>query len=536
MNNSNSPLSHRHLKNLSFWLIALTIGGFVGFATVGFRLSIAALQSVFYGATDPTLHTAARDLPWLVVLILPIIAGLIIGLIVKYFIPEGRVQSIATVIEGAALNKGRIAGRSGLASVAASLITLSMGGSTGREGPAVHLGALVSSKIARFINANGITGRNLLGCAVAAAVSASFNAPIAGALFALEVVLRHFAIHAFAPITLSAVAATVVSRVMLGDVTEFILPLRNDYFYTELPFFILLGLFCGLVAVGFMRSVFIAEKMGDWVQKRARIPRVLRPACAGVLLGIIAIWFPHIIGVGYETTTAALTGRLAFQTVMVFALVKVIAVAITIAGGMGGGIFSPSLMLGALVGLGFGLMSGVFLPTMQGDETLYALAGMGAVAAAVLGAPISTSLIIIEITGDWQAGLAVLIAVSISSLVAGVFVQRSFFLTQLARRGVYLAEGPQRYLLAGLQVAGLMRLIDTVSVSRAQALARLAEDGVVVQPSQSADAVIHLFNQHKCKAIGVMDEAGVMIGALYHVDVLSAYSAALADLVKEEHG
>ena len=135
MNNSNSPLSPRHLKNLSFWLIALTIGGFVGFATVGFRLSIAALQSVFYGATDPTLHTAARDLPWLVVLILPIIAGLIIGLIVKYFIPEGRVQSIATVIEGAALNKGRIAGRSGLASVAASLITLSMGGSTGREGP-----------------------------------------------------------------------------------------------------------------------------------------------------------------------------------------------------------------------------------------------------------------------------------------------------------------------------------------------------------------------------------------------------------------
>ena len=115
-------------------------------------------------------------------------------------------------------------------------------------------------------------------------------------------------------------------------------------------------------------------------------------------------------------------------------------------------------------------------------------------------------------------------------------MQRSFFLTQLARRGVYLAEGPQRYLLAGLQVAGLMRLIGTVSVSRAQALARLAEDGVVVHPSQSADAVIHLFNQHKCKAIGVMDEAGVMIGALYHVDVLSAYSAALADLVKEEHG
>jgi CIC family chloride channel protein len=290
---------------------------------------------------------------------------------------------------------------------------------------------------------------------VAAAVSASFNAPIAGALFALEVVLRHFAVHAFAPIVIASVAGTVINRLEFGDVTEFsLLEGGMLQFYVELPAFLILGLVSGLIAVIFMRATFWAEDMGTLVQRRTGIPRWLRPAIAGLLLGAIAIWFPHIIGVGYETTSAALTGQLLLHEAIIFTIVKAAAAAITIAGRMGGGVFSPSLMLGAMSGLAFGIIATAILPDVSGSQTLYALAGMGAVAAAVLGAPISTTLIVFELTGDWQTGLAVMVAVSMSTALASRLVDRSFFLTQLERRNIHLAAGPQAYLLAMFRVGG----------------------------------------------------------------------------------
>ncbi|MEL6889890.1 MAG: chloride channel protein, partial [Pseudomonadota bacterium] len=364
-------------------------------------------------------------------------------------------------IEGAALRDGRVSTRAGVASAVASFITLSSGGSTGREGPVVHIAAVISTKVCRWIKADGITGRDLLGCAVAAAVSASFNAPIAGALFALEVVLRHFAVHAFAPIVIASVAGTVINRLEYGDVTEFMLADENALvFYQELPAFLLLGLLCGLVAVVLMRAIFWTDDIGTAVQERTGLPRWLRPACAGLLLGAMAIFYPHIIGVGYETTSLALTGQLALNEVMIFVVLKTAAVAVTMAGRMGGGVFSPSLMIGALTGLAFGLVATSIFPDVSGSVTLYALAGMGAVAAAVLGAPISTTLIVFELTGDWQTGLAVMVAVSMSTALSSRLVDRSFFLTQIERKGVHLAAGPQAYLLAMFRVSSVMRGLD----------------------------------------------------------------------------
>ena len=153
-----------------------------------------------------------------------------------------------------------------------------------------------------------------------------------------------------------------------------------------------------------MRAIFFADKVGNAVQKRLMLPRWLRPAVSGAMLGVIAVWFPHIIGVGYETTVLALTGGLLLGQAVIFTVVKTAAVAITMGGRMGGGVFSPSLMIGALTGLAFGLIATSVLPDVSGTHTLYAFAGMGAVAAAVLGAPISTTLIVFELTGDWQIG------------------------------------------------------------------------------------------------------------------------------------
>ena len=533
-------IRQRGPSQVQFWFIALIIGIAAGFAALFFRMGIAALQAWLYGADDVHfLHTFAQTLDWYWVLLIPTVGGLVVGLILHHFTPDGRVRSVADVIEGAALTDGRVEVRAGLASALASFLTLSSGGSTGREGPVVHLAAVISTWVSNRIRADGLTGRDLLGCAVAAAVSASFNAPIAGALFALEVVLRHFAVHAFAPIVIASVAGTVINRLAFGDVTEFNLVTPGALqFYVELPAFLLLGMICGLVAVVLMRSIFWADAAGTYMQDRLGLPRWLRPMVAGVLLGLIAIWFPHIIGVGYETTVLALTGGLLLWQVILFAMVKTAAVAITMGGRMGGGVFSPSLMIGALTGLAFGLIATSILPDVSGTHTLYAFAGMGAVAAAVLGAPISTTLIVFELTGDWQIGLAVMVAVSMSTALASRLVDRSFFLTQLTKRNILCAAGPQAYLLALIRVGAVMRPLEDPRCAAIGDCAALMEQGLFLPATANLDAAMPVFDSADVAYLPVVEQSGdtpEVIGALYHVDALKAYNRALAATAAEEH-
>ena len=528
-------------SQIQFWFIALALGIMSGFAALLFRKGINALQSFFYGTEDlHLLHSFAGELPWYWVLCLPILGGLAVGIILNWFTPDGRVQTVADVIEGAALHEGRLQKRAGLASAAASLITLSTGGSTGREGPVVHLAGVISSWVSNRLHANGITGRDLLGCAVAAAVSASFNAPIAGAIFALEVVLRHFAVHAFAPIVIASAAGTVINRLEFGNVTEFTLVQEGILrFYVELPAFVLLGLVCGVVAVVLMRTIFMADDFASWVQEKIHLPPVLRPAASGHLLGVIAIYFPHIIGVGYETTSAALTGELILREAVIFTILKVIAVSITMAGRMGGGVFSPALMVGALTGLAFGLIATAVLPDFSGTATLYALAGMGAVAAAVLGAPISTTLIVFELTGDWQTGLAVMVAVSLSTAIASRFVDHSFFLTLLERRGIHLAAGPQAYLLGTVNVHECYRGPDAPRAASEEDCRELIAQGVYLSPNDTLEKAMPLFEKNNFVFIPVVtlqeDQPAYIHGALFQVDALRVFSRKLGETAAEEH-
>ena len=545
------PLRRAGLTNLVatargkvlFWFLALVIGIAAGFAALLFRKGIFLLQGLAYGTDNPALiNSFAQTLPWYWILVIPVIGGLAVGLLLHFFTPDGRVRSVADVIEGAALHNGRVERKAGIASALASLITLSTGGSTGREGPVVHMGALISSWISERLGADGITGRDLLGCAVAAAVSASFNAPIAGTIFALEVVLRHFAVHAFAPIVIASAAGTVISRLEFGNVTEFMLPPGNTLeFYVELPAFLILGIVCGLVAVVLMRAIFWSDGVASAIQDRTGLPRYLRPAAAGLLLGAIAIPFPHIIGVGYETISAGLTGELLLWEAVIFAALKAAALAITMAGRMGGGVFTPSLMMGALTGLAFGLIATPIFPQVSGSETLYALAGMGAVAAAVLGAPISTTLIVFELTGDWQTGLAVMVAVSLSSALSSKLVDRSFFLTQLERRDIHLAAGPQAYLLSVLRCGQTMRRADQPGCPGADQCEDLISRGIWLREGSTLETAMALFDNAGVETgyiPVVRGEPGkdeTVCGALFHVDALAAYNRALAETAAEEH-
>jgi CIC family chloride channel protein len=524
-------------SQIRFWLIALFIGVAAGLAALLFRKTIDLLQSIFYGAQDFSLATTLAQSPWWIVVCVPILGGLVVGWILQKFTPDGRVRSMSHVIEGAAINNGRVEGRAGLASALASVITLSTGGSTGREGPVVHLGAVIASKVSRAINADGITARDLMGCAAAAAVAASFNAPIAGALFALEVVLRHFAVHAFAPIVIASVSGAVVSRANFGNILEFSLPTSSLEFYVELPAFLLLGLICGIVAACLVYAIFWAEDLADKWQSRVGLSNILRPAVAGGMLGCIALGYPHIIGVGYETTASALAGDLLFWNVIVFAIVKAIAVAITMAGRMGGGIFSPALMIGALTGLAFGIVATGLFPDTSSTQTLYALAGMGAVAAAVLGAPISTTLIVFEMTGDWQTGLAVMVAVSLSTALASRLMDRSFFLTQLERRGIHIAQGPQGYLPATIKVSSLMREPSKRAEKRAW---KLIAKQVYLRPDDTLETALPLYDKSKNRSLPIVTAGGpdaplVLVGMLKQVDAYRALNMALSDIAAEEH-
>jgi len=533
-------MRHKGPSQLQFWLIALVIGVAAGAAALGFRVGIASLQEFIYGASDKDLHSRLATLHWGWVLGIPVLGGLAVGLLLQTVSKIRRPQSLADVIEGAALLEGRVDKREGLVSTLASLITLSTGGSSGREGPVVHLGAVISTYVSGWIKADGITARDLMGCAAAAAVSASFNAPIAGTLFALEVVLRHFAVRSFAPIVIASVAGTLVSRWQMGNVTEFALPASDIGFYIELPAFLLLGLVSGFMAFILIRSIFIAEELGDLVQKATHMPDWLRPAAAGAMLGSIAIWFPHIIGVGYETTSRVLTGQIGLWMVIMFVVVKVAAVAITFSGRMGGGIFSPSLMVGAMTGLAFGYIATAIAPELSGAETLYALAGMGAVAAAVLGAPISTTLIVFELTGDWQAGIAVMVSVSLASALTTRLVDRSYFLTLLKRRGVRLADGPQNYVLGTISTGRLMRALGAEDGASETRCFDLIEQGLSLPPDATLDRAFALFDNGKIEIIPIVEPAEEdappeLLGALFYIDALRAYNRALAEIAQEEH-
>jgi len=524
------------------WPIAVVIGVVTGYAVIGFRLAISELQTLLYGADDLVLHSHVAGLPWYLVLGLPILGGLIVGVILTAFTPDGRARGVADVIYGAALSGGRVEQRAGLASAGAALVTLSTGGSTGREGPAVHIGAVIASWVSDRLRATGITGRDILGCAAAAAVSASFNAPLAGALFAMEVVLRHYAVQAFGPIVLASVAATVVGRIHLGDVTEYMLPGHTLAFYWEMPAFMLLGVLAGGVAVVLIRGVFLAEAVGNRVQAVLAIPNWMRPAAAGALLGLIALVFPHVIGVGYETTSLALTAQVPLLLAVVYAVVKVVAVAITLAGRMGGGVFSPALMVGALTGSAFGEIAIQIFPHVSGGQGLYALAGMGAVAGAVLGAPISSILIVIELTDDWQAGLAVMLSVALASVVTSRFASRSFFLSQLDRKGVFISSGPQGYLKRTILANHVMRPRGAENGAADATCIELYRQGAWLKPTDSLERALPMFDRLKGPVLPVMAPSSrerpddlELIGAVFHVDAVKAYARTLEEELREEH-
>ncbi len=434
------------------WVLAVIIGITVAYAIIVFRTLIGATQSLWLGTMSEKIASQIAAQPVMVVVLAPVIGGLVVGLFLQFILPGHRPEGVSDVIEARAIGGARIPFLNGLGVAVMSAVSLGSGASAGREGPAVHLGATLSAGLAQYFKFPAHMKRTLLACGGAAAVSASFNAPIAGALFAMEVILVHLSPRAFVPIVISSVTATVVTRFHLGSFPAFIVPDHQINSYLEFPAFAILGLTCGIVAICFQSSLSTA----DWVANHITCPLWIRPAIGGLMIGGLAVFFPQILGVGYEATDAALKQQLPLLLLLMLIPAKAVATAITLASRFGGGVFSPSLYLGAMTGGAFGVIATSFFPEIASNNGLYAIVGMGAVAAAILGAPISTSLIVFELTGGYEMTLAILLTVSISTGLMQAVHGRSFFHWQLGTRGLFLNQGPHKEIVRNLHVSDFM--------------------------------------------------------------------------------
>lgn len=462
----------RH-DNLILSVLAVITGILVGWAVVGFRYLIDLVQTGFYGSGGEKLATIAAALPMWQIIAVPCVGGLLVGLFHHYIMPDKQAQGIPQVIEASALKMGRLPLWPGLAATLSSALSIGAGASVGREGPAVLLGATLSSWLGQSLNLGRAAVRTLLGCGGAAAVAASFNAPIAGALFAHEVIVGHYALNAFAPVVLASISATMVSRGVFGDFPAFIIPPFESIEWIEFPAFALTGVACGLVAVVLMRGIALVQRSGE----RFQLPIMLRPALAGLAVGLIAIQLPDILGVGYEQTDRALRNAYPIGMVGLLITAKLVATCLCLGWGFGGGIFSPSLALGALVGVAIGTAVTLITPDLSSGPAAYALVGMGALAASVLGAPISTTLIIFELTGDYTLTIAVMVGVVISTLVSTHWCgTKSFFLAQLRDSGLVLDGGQDVSGLKGTRVTDFLSssiVICAPQTTRTEARTRL---------------------------------------------------------------
>ncbi|MEZ5923702.1 MAG: chloride channel protein [Hyphomicrobiaceae bacterium] len=447
-------------RQLLVWLLALMIGLATGGAAILFRLAIGLFQWPWLRSVSENVAEAARSQPWWVVLIAPAIGGLFVGLMLQHLFVAKRTAAVSDVIE-TRLNAGRnLSLGQGLLNGVASALSLGCGASAGREGPIVHLGASIAAAACNRLKLPNAARRVLLASGVAGAVAASFNTPIAGVLFAQEVILGHFSLTSFVPLVLSSVMATILSQAWFGNVAAFTVPPYEIASYLEVPAFMLLGIVAAAVAITFQLAVLAA----DWLARNIDMPLVARPAVGGLLIGAMAIWFPEVLGVGYDTTDAALKSQIPVLMMLVLLLAKIAATAIALASRFGGGVFSPTLYLGAMAGGAFGLGADSLFPEIVSSDGLYAILGMGAVAAAVLGAPISTTIMVFELTGGFALSLALLLTVAIGNGLANAVLGRSFFQAQLEGRGVLLHEGPHRELMKAIRVSDFMQRIDGAPV------------------------------------------------------------------------
>jgi len=429
------------------------VGITTALGAIGFIMLIKYMNAIFFGETAKTLTEAvkARGFDWWL-LAIPMIGGLFVGPIVFKFAIEAKGHGVPEVMNAVARLGGIIRPRVAAAKAVASAICIGSGGSAGREGPIVQIGAALGSTIGQMFRMSGERVKVLVGCGAAAGITSVFNAPIAGVFFSLEIILGDFAIKTFSPVLISSVVASVVTRAFLGNHPAFQVPGYTLVSAWEIPLYMIMGIVLGGLGVMFTKSLDKFEDIFDAM----KLPSVYKPAIGGLFLGAIALFFPQILADGYQTIRLTLYGKVGIGLMFVLIFLKMLATSFTLGSGNSGGIFAPSLFMGAAAGGAFGYLMHYLFPQITASQGAYALVGMAGMMAAATHAPMTAILIIFEMTTDYRIILPLMMTVVFSTLVSRKLFSHSIYTVKLFRRGIDIKGGKDINILKSHQVREIM--------------------------------------------------------------------------------
>ena len=522
-------------RSPALWLAAIVVGLAAGYAALGLRLGIELVQFVAFSERSENLASAARGLSPLHIIAAPLLGGVVVSGLLwlgssRGWINETRAGGVADVMEARAISGGRMALMPGLWSALIAAVSLGSGGSAGREGPAVHFGATLASAITAPLGLPARAARIMLACGAAAAVSASFNAPVAGALFAFEVILGHYALRSIGPVAVASVIGALVARLHFGAQPAFALPAVEPASVIDFIAVVPLGVAAAGLAIAFILAANAAPRL---VAERAKAwswPLWALPPFGGLAMGLIAVAAPEVLGVGYEATATALAGGYAIATLAGLIALKLIATVITLAARFGGGVFSPSLYLGAMLGALFGAIVTLLFGEATSGAGFFALVGMGAVSGAVLGAPLSTTLIVFELTASYEASIALLVAVSLATVITQSVTKGSYFHKQVERHGYDLTKGDARVILQTIRAREIMTEFDAGDLGGSLEEPHVYEDDYLGR-------VMGFFSAEKIDGAPVRSRLGdqPIVGYISKADAHAAYARALAARHEEEH-
>jgi CIC family chloride channel protein len=517
---SKEPLSQEWLGRLrrsvargsgGLMALALLTGAGAGLGAVAFRYMILGFTHLFtghgeYGAAGRTINPHLPGLGIWFVVAVPVVGGLIYGPLVSRFAPEARGHGVPEVMYAVNRLGGRMRPQVPIVKSLASAICIGSGGSVGREGPIVQIGSALGSVTGQLMRVSESHLRLLVACGAAGGISATFNAPLAGVFFALELILRNFETRSFGLVVLSSVTADAIGRAAFGSHAFLSLPAFTFSSPLELLLYAGLGVLATGVGLGFVRVLYAGEDISDRIWNGR--PDWLRPAAGGVLLGLLLLAVPEMFGVGYSVLQLAISGHYIVLALLGLLAAKILATSLTMWIGGSGGVFAPSLFMGAMLGSAYGAVAHDVVPGVAVAAGAYGLVGMGAVFASSARAPITAVLIIFELTGDYRIILPLMVAIIVATALSNHLTKDTIYTLKLRRRGIDIDDTAQT-----------PTLMAQISVS--EAMGKLPRP---LTPEQPLRAVLERFAGERAKALPVIDPDGALLGIVTAADVEQAIS------------
>lgn len=467
-------------------VLGLVSGVITGAVMVAFRLLLEAGAVLYMPEGEPEAFEGLS--PWLRAL-LPIVAVTLIGLLLYRQRSAARKLGVSHVIERLTYHQGRFPLRNWLNQWWVGVVSVLGGLSAGREGPAIHLGAAASSGLGLKLRLPNNSLRVLVACGTAAGISASFNTPIAGVIFAMEVVMMEYTLMSFMPVILASTMGALVAQVMYGNAPAFRIPEVALGSLMNLPWIVVIGLVIGLMA-----GLFIHISRSQRLQK---LPLWLRLAVVGVATGALAWWFPEIQGIGYDSVAAALNNQLTITVLLALMVAKLLMTAITVAGGVPIGIIGPVLVAGAATGALGGMLGGWLWPDKAADPGIYAMLGMAAMMGAVLQAPLAALMALLELTHTPNIMLPGMLVVVVACLTSRQLTGCEGFFISSVRYGLHPLQQPLMQALSRVSVPAVMerQLVRTERMITPDQARRLLETNpmwLVIERSSEEKPVLAL--------------------------------------------